>query len=112
MRFDNWESYASTLSQNKALIPLIPELKLINDYFKSTYDKEILINYTPNFMTVAVTNALSRSKTVLFIRLTNKGVLQFEYSGKTVAVKTLADFTIAIQEEIKQRFNELSSVKK
>ncbi len=112
VRFDNWEGYASMLSENKALIPLIPELKLINDYFKSTYDKEILINYTPNFMTIAVANALSRSKTVLFIRLTNKGVLQFEYSGKTAAVKTLADFTIAIQEEIKQRFNELSSVKK
>lgn len=112
VRFDDWESYTSMLVENKTLVPIIPTLKTIHNYFISNYENDIQINYTPNFMTIAVKQATGRSKTVVFIRLTNKGFLQFEYAGKTVKVKDDIEFTSVVQEEIKNRFNELSIVKR
>ena len=108
VRFDDWDSYTSMLSESKSLEPLIPTLELIRDYFIQTFPNEIQINFTPNFMTIAVKNPIGRARTVVFIRLTNKGYVQFEYAGKTVQVTRSTDFTDEMKNEIQIRFNELS----
>lgn len=108
VRFDDWDSYTSMLSESKSLEPLIPTLELIRDYFIQTFLNEIQINFTPNFMTIAVKNPIGRARTVVFIRLTNKGYVQFEYAGKTVQVTRSTDFTDEMKNEIQIRFNELS----
>ena len=111
VRYEGWAGFEFMLKENKNIIPFIPTLKSIHDYFDNDLKDLIQFNYTPNFLTIACKFASTRVKTLLFIRL-KKDYVIFEYAGKAAAIKNLDDFNETIKTELRNRFNELSNTKK
>ncbi len=111
VRFEGWLGFENMLKSNKNITPFIPTFKEIHDFFEKEYAGLIQFNYTPNFLTIACSHPLSRSRTLIFIRIKRDFVL-FEFSGQALPVKTLADFSDSIKSDLQKRFNELSSRKK
>ena len=111
IRFEGWAGFEFMLKENKNIIPFIPTLKSIHDYFDTEFKDLIQFNYTPNFLTIACKFASTRVKTLIFMRL-KKDYVVFEYAGKAVAIKQIEDFNGDIKSELKNRFNELSKTKK
>jgi hypothetical protein len=111
VRYEGWAGFEFMLKENKNIIPFIPTLKTIHDYFDNEFKDLIQFNYTPNFLTIACKFASTRVKTLLFIRL-KKDFVIFEYAGKAAAIKNIDDFNESIKTELKNRFNELSKTKK
>ena len=111
VRYEGWAGFEFMLKENKNIVPFIPTLKSIHDYFDNDFKDLIQFNYTPNFLTIACKFASTRVKTLLFIRL-KKDFVIFEYAGKAAAIKNLDDFNETIKTELRNRFNELSNTKK
>jgi len=111
VRYEGWAGFEFMLKENKNIIPFIPTLKSIHDYFDNDLKDLIQFNYTPNFLTIACKFASTRVKTLLFIRL-KKDFVIFEYAGKAAAIKNIDDFNETIKTELRNRFNELSTTKK
>ena len=111
VRYEGWAGFEFMLKENKNIIPFIPTLKSIHDYFDNDLKDLIQFNYTPNFLTIACKFASTRVKTLLFIRL-KKDFVIFEYAGKAAAIKNIDDFNESIKTELRNRFNELSTTKK
>ena len=111
VRYEGWAGFEFMLKENKNIVPFIPTLKSIHDYFDNDFKDLIQFNYTPNFLTIACKFASTRVKTLLFIRL-KKDYVIFEYAGKAAAIKNLDDFNETIKTELRNRFNELSNTKK
>jgi hypothetical protein len=111
VRYEGWVGFEFMLKENKNIIPFIPTLKSIHDYFDNDFKDLIQFNYTPNFLTIACKFASTRVKTLLFIRL-KKDYVIFEYAGKASAIKNIDDFNETIKTELRNRFNELSTTKK
>ena len=111
VRFEGWAGFEFMLKENKNIIPFIPTLKSIHDYFETEFKDLIQFNYTPNFLTIACKFASTRVKSLIFMRL-KKDYVVFEYAGKAVAIKQIEDFNEGIKSELKNRFNELSKTKK
>lgn len=110
IRFEGWHGFEQMIKGGKNINTFLPDLKAIHDYFESEYKDLIQFNYTPNFLTIACKNPSSRARTILFIRLKKESVL-FEYSDKPVLISSISDFNNTIKEELKNRFNELSTKK-
>ena len=111
VRYEGWAGFEFMLKENKNIIPFIPTLKTIHDYFDNDFKDLIQFNYTPNFLTIACKFASTRVKTLLFIRL-KKDFVIFEYAGKAAVIKKIDDFNESIKTELRNRFNELSNTKK
>lgn len=111
VRYEGWAGFEFMLKENKNIIPFIPTLKTIHDYFDNEFKDLIQFNYTPNFLTIACKFASTRVKTLIFIRL-KKDFVIFEYAGKAAAIKNIDDFNETIKTELRNRFNELSTTKK
>jgi hypothetical protein len=111
VRYEGWAGFEFMLKENKNIIPFIPTLKTIHDYFDNEFKDLIQFNYTPNFLTIACKFASTRVKTLLFIRL-KKDFVIFEYAGKAAVIKNIDDFNESIKTELRNRFNELSTTKK
>ena len=111
VRYEGWAGFEFMLKENKNIIPFIPTLKSIHDYFDNEFKDLIQFNYTPNFLTIACKFASTRVKTLLFIRL-KKDYVIFEYAGIAAAIKNIDDFNETIKTELRNRFNELSTTKK
>ena len=111
VRYEGWAGFEFMLKENKNIVPFIPTLKSIHDYFETEFKDLIQFNYTPNFLTIACKFASTRVKTLIFIRL-KKDFVIFEYAGKATAIKNLDDFNESIKTELRNRFNELSNTKK
>ena len=111
IRYEGWAGFELMLKSNKNIIPFIPTLKTIHDYFESDYKDLIQFNYTPNFLTVACKFPASRSRTLVFIRL-KKDYVIFEFAGKSIVIKEITDFTTDLKNELTSKFNELSTKKK
>jgi hypothetical protein len=111
VRYEGWAGFEFMLKENKNIIPFIPTLKSIHDYFDNEFKDLIQFNYTPNFLTIACKFASTRVKTLIFIRL-KKDFVIFEYAGKAAAIKNIDDFNETIKTELRNRFNELSTTKK
>lgn len=111
VRYEGWAGFEFMLKENKNIIPFIPTLKTIHDYFDNDFKDLIQFNYTPNFLTIACKFASTRVKTLIFIRL-KKDFVIFEYAGKAAAIKNIDDFNETIKTELRNRFNELSNTKK
>jgi hypothetical protein len=111
VRYEGWAGFEFMLKENKNIIPFIPTLKSIHDYFETEFKDLIQFNYTPNFLTIACKFASTRVKTLIFIRL-KKDFVIFEYAGKAAAIKNIDDFNESIKTELRNRFNELSTTKK
>ena len=111
VRYEGWAGFEFMLKENKNIVPFIPTLKTIHDYFDNDFKDLIQFNYTPNFLTIACKFASTRVKTLLFIRL-KKDFVIFEYAGKAAVIKKIDDFNESIKTELRNRFNELSNTKK
>ena len=111
VRYEGWAGFEFMLKENKNIVPFIPTLKSIHDYFETEFKDLIQFNYTPNFLTIACKFASTRVKTLIFIRL-KKDFVIFEYAGKAAAIKNIDDFNETIKTELRNRFNELSKTKK
>jgi predicted KAP-like P-loop ATPase len=111
VRFAGWAGFELMLKQNKNMIDFIPTFKQIHTYFETEFKDLIQFNYTPNFLTIACQFPSTRSRTLVFIRIKKDYVL-FEFSGLGIAIKSLSDFTDSIKDQLKVRFNELSTKKK
>lgn len=111
VRYEGWAGFEFMLKENKNIVPFIPTLKSIHDYFETEFKDLIQFNYTPNFLTIACKFASTRVKTLLFIRL-KKDFVIFEYAGKAAVIKKIDDFNETIKTELRNRFNELSTTKK
>ncbi len=111
VRYEGWAGFEFMLKENKNIVPFIPTLKSIHDYFETEFKDLIQFNYTPNFLTIACKFASTRVKTLIFIRL-KKDFVIFEYAGKAAAIKNIDDFNKSIKTELRNRFNELSTTKK
>ena len=95
VRYEGWAGFEFMLKENKNIVPFIPTLKSIHDYFETEFKDLIQFNYTPNFLTIACKFASTRVKTLIFIRL-KKDFVIFEYAGKAAAIKNLDDFNETI----------------
>ena len=110
IRFEGWQGFEQMLLGSKAINTFLPDLKTIHDYFEREYKDLVQFNYTPNFLTIACKFPSSRSRTLIFIRLKRESVL-FEYSEKPILISSISDFSSTIKDELKKRFNELSTKK-
>jgi len=107
VRFDGWAGFEEMLKGNKTIVPFIPTLKIIHDYFEAEYNGLIQFNYTPNFLTVACKFPKGRSRTLIFIRLKKDHVI-FEFAGGAIPVKAIDDFTDTMKVQLRDSFKEKS----
>jgi hypothetical protein len=109
-RFTSWGSFEKMLNEKSYSTHLIDALRSVNDWTEETFGLNAQINYTPNFMTLACTNPVSRSKTFCFVRM-KSDFIRFEYMGNVDDIKYSSEFLPSIKEGITEYFNQLSSVK-
>ena len=109
-RFTSWGSFEKMLGEKGYPSDLIEALRTVNDWTEETFGFNAQINYTPNFMTLACTNPISRLKTFCFVRMKND-FIRFEYSGNVDDIKYSSEFLPSIQQGITEYFNQLSSYK-
>ncbi len=69
-----------------------------------------MVNFTPNFMTLACANPTSRSRTFCFARL-KKDVVQLEFSGQVARLAVASDLTQDVKGALLNYFNTISAVK-
>jgi hypothetical protein len=86
---------------------LIEVLKSVQNWTENTFQENATINYTPNFMTLACANPVSRSKTFCFVRM-KPTCIRFEYMGNVSDVKSTDEFSQTIKNGITAYFNQLS----
>ena len=111
VRYEGWAGFEQMLLANKGIAGFIPVLKEIHDHFEQAFAGAMQFNYTPNFLTIACTQPVSRTRTVLFIRI-KKGHVLFEFAGQAVPIRNREEFTEEVRSAVRQRFNEISVVKK
>lgn len=111
IRYEGWAGFEAMLKSNKSITSFIPTIKQIHDYFEAEYKDLIQFNYTPNFLTIACKFPVSRTRTLVFIRL-KKDYVVFEYAGRNAAIKDILDFNEELKSDLNSKFNELSSKKK
>ncbi len=109
-RYTSWASFEKMLGEKSYPTHLIEALRAVNDWADETFGAHVLINYTPNFMTLACTNPVSRAKTFCFVRMKND-FIRFEYAGNVDDIKYSNEFLSSIKSGITEYFNLLSSVK-
>ncbi len=109
-RYTSWASFEKMLGEKSYPTHLIEALRTVNDWADETFGAHVLINYTPNFMTLACTNPVSRAKTFCFVRMKND-FIRFEYAGNVDDIKYSNEFLSSIKSGITEYFNLLSSVK-
>lgn len=109
-RYTSWGSFEKMLTEKKYPAELIEALQSVNEWTEQTFGANALINYTPNFMTLACTNPISRSKTFCFVRM-KPDFIRFEYAGNVDDIKFSNEFLSSIKNGITDYFNQLSSVK-
>lgn len=109
-RYTSWGSFEKMLGEKNYSSDLIHALQSVNDWAEQTFGSNVLVNYTPNFMTLACTSPISRSKTFCFVRM-KPDFIRFEYSGNVDDIKFSNEFLPSIKNGITDYFNQLSSVK-
>ncbi|MFN5317921.1 MAG: hypothetical protein ACK5CY_03675 [Bacteroidia bacterium] len=109
-RYTSWNSFQNMLVENNYPSELIDVLKQTREWTESTFGDKAIINYTPNFMTLACTHPISRAKTFCFARL-KPNFIRFEYTGNVDDIKNYSDFSNKVQVGLIDYFNQLSEVK-
>jgi hypothetical protein len=109
-RYTSWGSFGKMLSEKNYPSNLIDSLQAVHEWAEQTFGSNVTINFTPNFMTLACTNPVSRSKTFCFVRM-KTDFIRFEYAGNVDEIKFSNEFLPSIKNGITEYFNQLSSVK-
>lgn len=110
IRYEGWLGFEKMLSQKAYNPVLINTLKEIHDWAHKFFDKKIKINFTPNFMTFACVNSISRSKTFCFIRMKND-LIRIEYAKGPSHLKVPTELSQEIKDGIVYGFNNSSKDK-
>jgi hypothetical protein len=106
-RYTSWNSFEKMLIESNYSSNLISILASANNWAENTFQSDLLVNYTPNFLTLACTNPISRSKTFCFIRM-KPNCIRFEYSGKVKDLSDANELSDEIKSGIIEYFNHLS----
>lgn len=109
-RFTSWDAWERSLRAVNYPVDLIERLKELHDYAKETYKEQLVVNFTPNFMTLGCAKPASRSRTFCFARL-KKDVVQLEYAGKVAKMAVTNDLTQGVKDDLLSFFNTISAVK-
>jgi hypothetical protein len=109
-RYTSWNSFEKMLEESNYPNNLIEVLKSAQNWTENSFKENATINYTPNFMTLACTNPVSRSKTFCFVRM-KPTCIRFEYMGNVSDVTSVGDFSQNIKNGITEYFNQLSKNK-
>jgi hypothetical protein len=110
IRYEGWLGFEKMLNQKTYNPVLIDTLKEIHDWAISKFDNKIKINFTPNFMTFACVNSISRSRTFCFIRLKND-LIRIEYAKGPSGIKAPVELSQEIKDGIVIGFNNSSKDK-
>ena len=106
-RFTSWNSFEKMLVDSNYSSKLISILEKAHSWAENSFQDNLLVNFTPNFLTLACTNPVSRSKTFCFIRM-KPNCIRFEFAGKTKDVTDVNEFSDEIKLGIMEYFNHLS----
>lgn len=109
-RYTSWNSFEKMLLESNYPTNLVELLKEVQIWAENTFKDNVIINYTPNFMTFACTNPISRSKTFCFVRM-KLNCIRFEFMGNINDAKTSLEFSQDIKNGITTYFNQLSITK-
>lgn len=109
-RYTSWNSFEKMLTDESYPAILIEVLNSVQNWTETIFKQSASINYTPNFMTLACTNPVSRSKTFCFVRM-KPSCIRFEYMGKVSDVKNVSEFSQSIKNDILEYYNQLSKEK-
>jgi hypothetical protein len=109
-RYTSWNSFEKMLSEKSYPENLIKALEVVYNWTISTFGENAVINFTPNFMTLACSKPLSRSKTFCFVRMKND-CIRFEYNGNTVSIAKSEEYNDGIKKGLIDFYNQISSVK-
>lgn len=109
-RFTSWNSFTKMLNESSYPENLIQALDGVRDWAENTFGQNLIISYTPGFMTFACTAPASRSKTFCFVRLKNN-YIRLEYTGNNKDLKNAGEFTEEMKSGITAYFNQLSKNK-
>jgi hypothetical protein len=109
-RYTSWNSFEKMLSEKSYPDNLVHALQAIKDWTEEKFGNNAVINFTPNFMTLACTNPISRSKTFCFVRMKND-CIRFEYNGNVSDISNTNEFTEIIKTGLIDFYNQISSVK-
>jgi hypothetical protein len=108
-RYTSWDAWVRALQAVNYPQGLIDSLRALHDDAKETYKDQLVINFTPNFLTLACAKPASRSRTFCFARL-KKDVIQLEYSGKVAKLASPSDLDQGVKDDLKAFFNRISAV--
>lgn len=109
-RYTSWEAWERFLHAASYPAELIGRLRELHDHAKDTYKDQLVVNFTPNFMTLGCVKPASRSRTFCFARL-KKDVVQLEYAGKVAKLAVPNDLTQGVKDDLLSFFNTISAVK-
>ena len=109
-RYTSWKAFENMLSEKSYPANLIESLQTVHDWTNEKFGDKAIINFTPNFMTLACINPISRSKTFCFVRMKNN-VIRFEYSGNSNDIKNGTEFNDELKKALAENFNKISNDK-
>jgi len=109
-RYTSWNSFEKMLNDKNYPSELTQILESIKDWIEDSFGDKAIVNYTPNFMTLACTKPASRSKTFCFLRMKNDSI-RFEFNGNLREVAKISEISSDLKSGIEDYFNQLSETK-
>jgi len=109
-RYTSWDAWVRALQASNYPADLIERLRELHDHAKDKYKDQLVVNFTPNFMTLGCVKPASRSRTFCFARL-KRDAIQLEFAGKVAKLAVPNDLTQGVQDDMLNYFNTISAVK-
>ncbi|MFN6176401.1 MAG: hypothetical protein ACK46G_02565 [Flavobacteriales bacterium] len=109
-RYTSWDAWVRALNTASYPAALIERLRELHDHAKDMYKHQLVVNFTPNFMTLGCAKPASRSRTFCYARL-KKDVIQLEFAGKVAKLAAPSDLTQGVKDDLLNYFNTISAVK-
>ncbi len=111
-RYTGWDAFVRMLKQEKGYSDaFVATLQTIKDQAEKTFGDQLVLNYTPNFLTLACKEPVSRSRTFCYVWLKKKYV-RVEFAGNTFDITAPEQYTAAIHEGVRANFNKWSKVQR
>ena len=111
-RYTGWDAFVRMLQSDKGYSDaFVATLQNIKDLAEKTFGDQLVLNYTPNFLTLACKESVGRSKTFCYVWL-KKNYLRVEFDGNKFDITAPEQYTAAIHEGVRAFFNNVSKVKR
>lgn len=109
-RYTSWEAWVRALKADNYPTDLIERLRELHGYATDRFKDQLVVNFTPHFMTLACAHPASRSRTFCFARL-KKNMVLLEFDGKEAPLVGPADLSQEVKDGLAAYFNKISAVK-